>query len=384
VVPPDKFLMTDVDAGADVAGSRESFDRRGTIGVEEEFFVVDGEGRPASGIDDLVYGDEPPPALRDRLDHELFQFTIETQTSTVESVDAAADAVREVRTALVDHAAADGYRVAGAGLHPAARWRELDHARKERYRKQLDRIQYPQHRNTTAGLHVHVGVDDADRATWVANELRWHVAPMLALSANSPFWNGFDTGLASTRAVVFESLPNTGIPTRFDGFDDYRRLERRMVASGSIRDRGELWFDVRPHTDHGTVEVRAPDGQRDPTRVLAFVELVHALVTDLAERHADGESGTDPRREFLDENKWRAVRHGRDAAFLTPDGTDEVALEEYVARQEDRLGVERLRDLYAGESGTARQRRLCDEGGLDRLCAGLVLPGTRATPEEPA
>ncbi len=375
--------MTDVDTGADVAGSRESFDRRGTLGVEEEFFVVDERGHPTSGIDDLIYGAEPPPALDGRLDHELFQFTIETQTPTVESVDAVADAVDEVRRALVDHAAAHGYRIAGAGLHPAARWRELDHARKERYRTQLDRIQYPQHRNTTAGLHVHVGVDDADRAMWVANELRWHLAPILALSANSPFWNGFDTGLASARAVVFEGLPNTGVPTRFDDFDDYRRFERRMVTSGSIRDRGELWFDVRPHSGHGTVEVRAPDGQRDPSRVLAFVELVDALVTDLAERHADGASGTDPRREFLDENKWRAVRHGRDASFLTPDGADEVSLEEYVVRQEDRLGVERLRDLYAAESGTARQRRLRAAGGLDRLCEGLVLPGSRATPEGP-
>ncbi|MEF8819273.1 MAG: glutamate--cysteine ligase [Haloferacaceae archaeon] len=368
----------------EVEGSREAFDRRGTLGVEEEFFVVDGRGRPTAGIDDLVYGPDPPEPLAGRLDHELFQFTIETQTPTVESVSAAADALREVREALVEHATAQGYRVAGAGLHPAAVWRELDHARKERYRKQLDRIQYPQHRNTTAGLHVHVGVDDADRATWVANELRWHLAPLLALSVNSPFWNGFDTGLASARAVVFENLPNTGVPTRFESFDDFRAYERRMVESGSIRDRGELWFDVRPHTGHGTVEVRAPDGQHDPDRVAAFVEHVHALVTDLAERHADGESGTDPRREFLDENKWRAIRHGRDASFLTPDAADELTLGEYVDRETDRLGVSGVVDLYDAESGAARQRRLREAGGLDRLCEGLVLAADQSAPAVPS
>jgi len=119
-----------------------------------------------------------------------------------------------VRAALVDHAAADGYRIAAAGLHPAAKWRELEHAEKPRYQAQLDRIQYPQHRNTTAGLHVHVGVDDADKAVWIANRLRWHCPVLLALSANSPFWNGFDTGLASARAKIFENLPNTGIPPR--------------------------------------------------------------------------------------------------------------------------------------------------------------------------
>ncbi|MFB6305348.1 MAG: glutamate-cysteine ligase family protein, partial [Haloferacaceae archaeon] len=142
-------------------GSRDAFTRMGTLGIEEEFYIVDEDGRPVSGIDDLVYGPEPPEPLVDRVDHELFQFTIETQTPLIERPGDAADALGEVREALVEHAANHGYRIAAAGLHPAANWRELDHARKERYRAQLDRIQYPQHRNTTAGLHVHVGVDDA-------------------------------------------------------------------------------------------------------------------------------------------------------------------------------------------------------------------------------
>ncbi|MFC6726930.1 YbdK family carboxylate-amine ligase, partial [Halobium palmae] len=170
------------------------------------------------------------------------------------------------------------------GLHPAAKWRELDHAEKPRYRAQLDRIRYPQHRNTTAGLHVHVGVDDPEKAVWVSNELRWYLPPMLALSANSPFWDGYDTGLASARAKIFEGLPNTGMPTRFADFEAFERFERRMVETGSIEDRGELWYDVRPHTGHGTVEVRTPDGQSDPAALDAFVEYVHALVTDLATR----------------------------------------------------------------------------------------------------
>ncbi|MFB6160607.1 MAG: glutamate--cysteine ligase [Haloferacaceae archaeon] len=354
-------------------GSRDAFDRLGSLGIEEEFFVVDERGRPTSGIDDLVYGPEPPEPLVDRLDHELFQFTIETQTPTVESVDAVDTWVERTRSALVEHAADHGYRIAAAGLHPAARWRELDHARKERYRAQLDRIQYPQHRNTTAGLHVHVGVDDADRATWVANELRWHLAPLLALSANSPFWNGYDTGLASARAKVFENLPNTGMPTRFEDFEAYERFERRMIETGSINDRGEIWFDVRPHTAHGTVEVRAPDAQADPSYVTAFVEYVHALVLDLAERHADGESASPVRREYLDENKWRAIRHGHDAAFVTRDGTGEVTLDEFVERECDRLGVDGLRRVYDAESGATRQRRLREAGGLDALCADLLV-----------
>jgi carboxylate-amine ligase len=354
-------------------GSRESFTRMGTLGIEEEFFIVDDAGRPTSGIDELVYESDPPAILADRLDHELFKFTIETQTPRIDDPATAREHLLAVREALVDHAAAHGYRIAAAGLHPAAKWRELDHAEKPRYQAQLDRIQYPQHRNTTAGLHVHVGVDDADAATWVANELRWYLPPLLALSANSPFWNGFDTGLHSARAKIFEGLPNTGMPTRFDDYDDYARFERRMVETDSIDDRGELWFDVRPHTGHGTVEVRTPDAQADPDVVLAFAEFVHALVIDLAERYEDGESGTDPRRELLDENKWRAMRHGHDARFVTPDGEDTVSLGEFVARQCDRLNVDGLREVHDRESGAERQRHLHAEGGIDALCADLTL-----------
>jgi carboxylate-amine ligase len=353
-------------------GSADAFDRMGTLGIEEEFFVVDERGRPTSGTDELVYGSDPPEILEGRLDHELFKCVIETQTPTCESLAEAESRLADVREALVDHAAAHGFGIAAAGLHPLARWRELEHAEKPRYRAQLDRIQYPQHRNTTAGLHVHVGVDDADKATWIANELRWSLPVMLALSANSPFWNGFDTGLASARATVFENLPNTGMPTVFEDFEAYAALERTMVETGSINDRGELWYDVRPHSGHGTVEVRTPDGQSDPDRVMAFVEYTEALVADLAARYEDGESGYGHRREPLDENKWRAIRHGHDAELLDREFETAVPLGELVDREAERLGVSGIRELYDAESGTARQRRLREES-VEALCAALRL-----------
>ncbi len=358
-------------------GTRASFDRMGTLGVEEEFYVVDDDGLPVSGTTELVYGDDEPPApLGGRLDHELFQFIIETQTPLIEDVDDAEEQLLAVREALVDYAEEHGYRIAAAGLHPEARWRELDHAEKPRYRSQLERIQYPQHRNTTAGLHVHVGVDDPDKAVWIANELRWDLPPMLALSANSPFWNGFDTGLASARSKVFENLPNTGMPTRFADYEAYARFERRMVEQGSIDDRGELWYDVRPHTGHGTVEIRTPDAQRDPAVVKAFVEGIHALVIDLAERYEDGERGplgNGIRRELLDENKWRAMRHGHDATFLDRDGESTIGLAEAVERTCDRIGDDALATLLDRESGSQRQRRIHENGGSEALRESLLL-----------
>jgi carboxylate-amine ligase len=354
-------------------GSRDAFDRTGTLGIEEEFFIVDADGRPTSGTDELVYESEPPEILDGRLDHELFKFVIETQTPTVDSLGEAREALTAVRSALVEHANRHGFSIAAAGLHPAAKWRELEHAEKPRYRSQLDRIQYPQHRNTTAGLHVHVGVDDADKAVWVANELRWYLPIMLALSANSPYWNGFDTGLQSARAKIFEGLPNTGVPTAFEDFETFRRFERTMVETGSINDRGELWYDVRPHSSHGTVEVRTPDGQADPERVLAFVEYTEALVEDLGARYDDGESGHDHRREFLDENKWRALRHGHDAELLSKDFSEPLQLGELVDREQSRLGVSGIGTIYDEGSGAEQQRHLRDVGGVDALCESLLI-----------
>jgi carboxylate-amine ligase len=354
-------------------GAAENFTRMGTLGIEEEFYVVDDDGRPTSGTDTLVYESDPPEILEDRLDHELFKCVIETQTPLIESLSDAGETLDAVRSALVDHAESHGYGIAAAGLHPLAKWRELEHAEKPRYRAQLDRIQYPQHRNTTAGLHVHVGVDDADKAVWIANELRWHLPVMLALSANSPYWCGFDTGLESARAKIFEALPNTGVPTAFDSYDDFARFERRMLDTDSIEDRGELWYDVRPHSEHGTVEVRTPDGQADADRVMTFVRYTHALVEDLAARYEDGESGRAHRRELLDEQKWRALRYGHDAALLDRDMEDTVDLGRLVQQEADRLDVPGLVDLYDRESGATRQRRLRAEEGERALCESLRL-----------
>ena len=370
-------------------GSPDNFAEMGTLGIEEEFFVVDETGRPTAATDELVYESTPPEILDGRLDHELFKCIVETQTPKIDRLADADEHLAAIRSALVEHADSQGFQIAAAGLHPAAKWRELEHAEKPRYRAQLDRIQYPQHRNTTAGLHVHIGVDDPEKAVWIANEIRWYLPVMLALSANSPYWNGFDTGLSSARAKIFEGLPNTGMPTAFASYKEFSNLERLMIETGSVNDRGELWWDVRPHTAHGTVEVRTPDGQADPEKVLAFVEYTHALVLDLAAQYEDsanpwavyrsghgprrGETGYGHRRELLDENKWRAMRYGHDASFINLEADGDVSLGEVVDRECSRLGVSGILDIYEDESGAARQRRLLAEAGLDAVCESLVL-----------
>lgn len=353
-------------------GSDAVFTELGTVGVEEEYFVVDSDGFPTAGSDELVYENEAPAPITGDVDHELFKFVIETRTDKLDGPGAAPEAVRTVRERLQEYAAEHGFRIAAAGIHPAADWRLHEHAEKPRYRSQLERIQYPQHRNTTAGLHVHVGVDDPDKAVWISDEIRRYLPLVLALSANSPFWNGFDTGLASARAKIFENLPNTGMPTAFGTAEAYRNFEQRMLETDSIKDSGELWYDVRPHTGIGTVEVRIPDAQDRIGPVDALVEYVHALVMDLAARYEDGESTTQMRRELLDENKWRATRYGRDVELIGPDG-ELRSIPTLVDRETERLGVSGLQDLLETESGADRQRRIHAESGANGLREALII-----------
>lgn len=163
------------------------------------------------------------------------------------------------------------------------------------------------------------------------------------------------------------------MPTHFEDYEAFDTFERRMLEADSIRDRGELWYDVRPHTEHGTVEIRTPDGQADPDIVLAFVEYCHALVEALAEEYEDGTTGERHRRELLDENKWRAIRNGHDATFIDRDLEGTVGLGEVVDRECERLGIDGIKDVYDAPSGADTQRRLRQDEGEDALCESLLL-----------
>jgi carboxylate-amine ligase len=342
---------------------RDAFDDRGTVGVEEEYFVVDAETLEPVPAADVLF-DDVPDELEGHVGTELFKFVFETTTDKAETLEEARGEMRRKRAALVEHARDHGYEVLVAGLHPTARWDEHQHAEGPRYERQLARIGYPQHRNITAGLHVHIGLDDADEAVRVADEARRYLPLLLALSANSPFWYGRDTGLSSARAVVFENLPNTGIPSRFGDWDTFRGFERRMVEDGSVADRGEIWWDIRPHTEYGTVEIRSPDAQTSLERAFGFVALCRALVLGLAER----DDHTDPRRELLNENKWRAARYGGDASFMRL-GEGTVGVDERLAEVLDAIDTqyeEEIRALSDG-SGAERQREAYRSGGAEAV-----------------
>jgi carboxylate-amine ligase len=215
-------------------------------------------------------------------------------------------------------------------------------------------------------MHVHVGVEGADRAIHVANGMRVHVPVLLALSANSPFWRADATGLASTRTPIFRAFPRVGIPPRYESWDDYSGRIEFMVDSGVIEDYTYLWYDVRPHPNFGTVEVRCMDGQTRVEHTLALAALTQCLVKELCE-HFDGKGklGSYP-YEMLDENKWIAARHGLDGELIDLPQQDRVGVKELARRLLHRLRehaqelgceheLESLGDIIRHGNGAARQ-----------------------------
>ena len=354
-------------------GSATNFNKLGTLGIEEEYFIVDSMGKPVNTTSLLAEGSDAPGFLKNNIDHELFKFIIECRTPVSKNLKEANSALLKMREDIRSHVQNYGFELAISGLHPAALWRELEHVESPRYVAQLDRIQYPQHRNTTAGLHVHFGVDDAEKAIWMVNQCRPSLPLLLALSSNSPYWNGFDTGLESARALIFESLPNTGMPAEFSNMSDYLHFERLMVETNSIFDRGALWHDVRPHTENGTVEIRIMDAQTQTERSAHLLEYIYYLLSDLSERYDDGESGESHRLEILCENKWRSLRYGYDSAFINWETSNQIDLIDMVESECQRLGTSSLRTLYDIGSGSSSQRDQYNSGGIDALCRGLII-----------
>ncbi len=217
------------------------------------------------------------------------------------------------------------------------------------------------------GCHVHVGLDGPEKAVHVANGMRVHVPVLLALSASSPFWRADETGLASSRMPIFRAFPRVGIPPAYADWTDYQRRIAFMQESGVIADYTYLWYDVRPHPNFGTVEIRVMDSQTRVEHTLGLAALIQALVRELAEHFDAGQSLSDYPYEMLDENKWLAARHGLDGEIVDLPSRDQVPTKELARRLLARarehaqdLGseaeLEGIEDLLQRGNGAQRQR----------------------------
>jgi len=307
---------------------------RYTVGVEEELMIVDRSSLDLVNAIHAMLADAPPGAIHP----ELLQSVLEIATPVCASVPEAGEALRVLRASVRDHAAKHELLIGSAGTHPFARWEDQRIVRDDRYRELVTSLGYVARQELVFGLHVHVGLADPDEAIYVANGMRVHVPLLLALSANSPFWRGDLTGLASTRVPIFRSFPRVGIPPYFADWGDYERRIEFMVRTDLIADYTYLWYDVRPHPRLGTVEIRAMDAQTRVEHTVALAAFIQCLVKDLVEEFQAGRPSVDYDWEILDENKWIAARHGLDAELVSLPAGERVSVRRTAAGLLDRLG----------------------------------------------
>jgi carboxylate-amine ligase len=245
-------------------------------------------------------------------------------------------------------------------------WEDQRIVARSRYRDLISALRFVARQELIFGMHVHVGIDDPDKAIHVANGMRVHIPLLLGLSANSPFWRADLTGLASTRVPIFRAFPRTGIPPTYDDWEDYERRIEFMLKAKVIEDYTFLWPDVRPHPMFGTVEVRVMDSQTRIDHTLGLAALVQAMVRELAEHYEAGNKLSKYPFEMLDENKWLAARHGLDGELVDLPTHERVPTRELARRLIDRIRdhcvdlgslheLEAVEDLLERGNGAARQ-----------------------------
>jgi carboxylate-amine ligase len=333
-----------------------------TIGIEEELMILDaGTLELVNAIETLL---EPTPS--GEIKPELMESVLEVSTEPCRNTIEAGEQLRALRRQVSQTAAAKDLAIGSAGTHPFAMWEDQRIVARPRYRDLISALRFVARQELIFGMHVHIGIDDPDKAIHVANGMRVHVPVLLGLSANSPFWRADATGLASTRTPIFRAFPRVGIPPTYKSWEDYERRIEFMVGARVIEDYTYLWHDVRPHPMFGTVEIRVMDSQTHVEHTLGLAALVQGLARELCEHYDAGKRLSRYPFEMLDENKWLAARHGLEGELVDLPSSHRVSTRALAQRLLDRVrdhaqdlgsleALEAVEDLLERGNGAARQ-----------------------------
>jgi carboxylate-amine ligase len=366
----------------DVAAARETFEASAdfTVGIEEEFALVDPETLLLVPrfelLRDVAASD---PVLSTSIAGELISSEIEIRSGKGSDVDDAQSRQGEARRRLFALARDHGVALGATGTHALSDYREQHIIDTEHYHRVEEGLKYVAWRNNTFSVHVHVGVRGADRAVRVCDRLRPVLPLLLALSANSPYIDGRDSGLHSGRSQTFtKSFPRCGIPDVFGSWHAWRDYVDLLVRTGSIVEFTQLWWSVRPHHDFGTVEVRSCDAQMTAAEADGLTELIVACVRRAAADVDAGEAPPDLPARLIEENMWRAIRYGLDGRLLD---LEAERIEEFPATETlDRLNAWSGADVVLPElNGAQRQRRMIDDGATPSEVYAACLAETQAT-----
>jgi carboxylate-amine ligase len=368
----------------DLAAARETFERSQdlTVGIEEEYALVHPETLELiPRFEELRAASESDPVLADAVSGELISSEIEIRSGRGEDIADARAKQREARRRLFALAEDHGVRLGTTGTHPLSDYREQHIIDTEHYHRVEDGLKYVAWRNNTFALQVHVGVQGADRAVRVCDRLRPVLPLLLAISANSPYVDKIDSGLHSARTQTFtKSFPRCGVPDAYGGWQAWHDYVDLLVRTNSIVEFTQLWWSVRPHHAFGTVEVRICDAQTTAAEADGLAELMVACVAQALREIDAGETPPDLPGRLIEENMWRAIRHGQDGRLLD---LEAERIEEFPAAEAlDRLKAWTGVDIALPElNGAQRQRRMIDAGASPFEVYAKCVEETRATYE---
>jgi glutamate---cysteine ligase / carboxylate-amine ligase len=339
-----------------------------TVGIEEEFAILDPDTLSLDHrFDELKEAAASDPVLAGAVAGELIRSEIEIRSGKGETFAEASALQREARSRLFRLASERGALLAATGTHPWSPWQDQRIIDTEHYRRVAEGLQYVAWRNNTFSLHVHMGIRGAERAVRVCDRLRPVLPEVLALSANSPFLDGRPAGLHSVRSQIFtKSFPRCGIPDPFGSWAAYEDYVDFLVQTGSIVEQTQIWWSVRPHHSFGTVELRICDAQTSAAESTALEALLAACIAQAAVDVDEGVPFEDPAPRFVEENFWRAIRHGLDGKLIDLERREEYPaaavadrLLAWTAPARAQLGIE---PVLPDENGAQRQRRALERG----------------------
>jgi glutamate---cysteine ligase / carboxylate-amine ligase len=346
-----------------------------TIGVEEEYQIIDARGELRSHIDTLLAA--ATPKLGDKVKREMMQSVVEVGTTICENVDQARDQLGEMRVTLSDLLKPEGLRIACAGTHPFSRWHEQQITDYERYKMLEEELQDVVRALLIFGLHVHVAIPDPEIRIEVLNEARYFLPHLLALSTSSPFWMGRNTGLKSYRSVIWSNFPRTGIPPDIASYDEYENYVELLVKTGSIDNGKKIWWDLRAHPSFPTLEFRVCDMPTRLEETVFLAAVMQAICAKLMQLRARNLGFRKYMPALIAENKWRAVRYGLEGKLIdfgkqteVPMRDLAVELMEFIDDVVDGLGSRRaigyIDTILAEGTSADRQLRVLQNGGDTR------------------
>ena len=336
-----------------------------TIGIEEEYQTVDPETRDLKSHISAEIIQKGRTLLGEVVKPEMHQSVVEIGTGICANIQEAKTEIRDIRRQIVTLARANGLRLSAGGTHPFAHWANQEIYPDDRYRIIVEDMKMVARANLIFGLHVHIGVEDRETAIQIMNGARYFLPHILALSSNSPFWMGMDSGLRSYRCKVFDKFPRTQIPDVYSSWSEFENYVDLLIRTKCIDNAKKIWWDIRPHPHFPTLEFRICDMPMRLDETIAIAALCQAIIAKLYKLHEQNLSFRHYSRSLIMENKWRAARYGLEGKLIDFGKQQEVPVRQLIG--EIREFVSDVVDELGSEQEIAYIDRILEEGsGADR------------------